>query len=454
MKCIAAISTAPAPGGIGIVRISGDDAFLIADKIFVSVSGKKAQDMKGYTAAFGRVQDKDGNKVDDAVLLVFRGTKSYTGENTAEISCHGGLFLTRKILKLAIEAGAAPAAAGEFTKRAFLNGKMDLTGAEAVMQLISANGEQALKAAVAGSDGMLTKRIEEIKDKLIEIAAHLTAWADFPEEDVPEVTDTELLSGLEECRVNLEKLVSEFSKGKIMREGIPTVIAGRANAGKSTLMNLLSGYERSIVTMYEGTTRDIVEESIRIGDVILNVADTAGIRETDDPVEKIGVEAAKKRVETSQLVLAVFDSSKPLEKGDIEFINSLKGSPAVAVINKTDLESRIDTGLIESSFSHTVYISAKNRTGIDELENSIKEITEIESLDPSAGMIFTERQRAEAVSALSGIEEALGALKMGITLDAITVCIEGALDALYNLTGEKASEDIIDNVFSTFCVGK
>lgn len=454
MKSIAAISTALGAGGISIIRISGDDAVSVADKVFISISGKKIADMNGYQAALGYAVDVDGNKIDDVLALNFSGPKSYTGENVVELSCHGGIYVTRKLLGAVITAGAAPAGAGEFTKRAFLNGKLDLTQAEAVAGLLSANGEQALKAAVAGGDGVLTKRIEKIKREIISIASHLSAWADFPEEDVPEVDEQTLIGDLQKEEARLLQLLNDFGKGKIMREGIPTVIAGRANAGKSTLMNLLSGEERSIVTEFEGTTRDIVEESISLGDVILNIADTAGLRDTVDPVERIGVEAAKKRIEASQLILAVFDSSRKLDKDDFEFINSLNKKRTIAIINKTDLESQIDINAIENEFQHIVYISAINSTDTKDLLNAVKVITDTKDFDPSSGILFTERQKSEVKSALLSITEAREVLQAGMTLDAVTICVESALNSLYNLTGEKASENIIDEVFSEFCVGK
>lgn len=453
-RTIAAISTAAAPGGIGIVRISGPRARETADRVFRAKSGKPVREMKGYTAAFGGVFTAEGEKLDDVVALVFAAPRSYTGEDVVELSCHGGLYVTKRLLQEVLAAGASPAGAGEFTRRAFLHGKMDLTQAEAVMQLIGASGEQAARAAEAGSSGLLSKKIGAVRERLTELAAHLAAWADFPEEDVPQVEQGALLDRLAKTESALASLLSGFDRGKIYREGLETVIAGRPNAGKSTLMNLLSGCERSIVTQYAGTTRDVVEETVLLGGVPLRLADTAGIRETDDPVESIGVEAAKKRVKTAQLVLAVFDSSQELGKEDMELIESLQGLYAVAVVNKTDLPSRIDMDRIRESFQYVACISAASGDGLEELREQVSDLLDTKQFDPADGVLFTERQRNDVQTAKQAVMEAKNALQLGMTLDAVTVCVEDALTALYALTGERVSEEIVDQVFEQFCVGK
>lgn len=453
-RTIAAISTAAAPGGIGIVRISGPRARETADQVFRAKSGKPVREMKGYTAAFGGVFTAEGEKLDDVVALVFAAPRSYTGEDVVELSCHGGLYVTKRLLQEVLAAGASPAGAGEFTRRAFLHGKMDLTQAEAVMQLIGASGEQAARVAEAGSSGLLSKKIGAVRERLTELAAHLAAWADFPEEDVPQVEQGALLDRLAETESALASLLSGFDRGKIYREGLETVIAGRPNAGKSTLMNLLSGCERSIVTQYAGTTRDVVEETVLLGGVPLRLADTAGIRETDDPVESIGVEAAKRRVKTAQLVLAVFDSSQELGKEDMELIESLQGLYAVAVVNKTDLPSRIDMDRIRESFQYVACISAASGDGLEELREQVSDLLDTKQFDPADGVLFTERQRNGVQTAKQAVMEAKNALQLGMTLDAVTVCVEDALTALYALTGERVSEEIVDQVFEQFCVGK
>lgn len=454
METIAAISTALATGGVGMIRISGDSAITIAERIFVSRSGRKLEELQGYQAVYGTAYDLNEERIDDVVALVFRNPKSYTGENVVELSCHGGVYIMTRLLQAVLSAGAIPAAAGEFTKRAFLNGKMDLAEAEAVMQLISAKGEQALKAALAGNSGVLSGKIGKVRNAIQTIASHLTAWIDFPEEDVPAVDRNELQRQLTYIESKLQGLEEQYDKGKIMREGIPTVIAGKANAGKSTLMNLLSGTERSIVTEYEGTTRDIVEENVLLGDTILKIADTAGIRETEDPVEIIGVNAARKKIEEAQLVFAVFDASRDLDEDDFKFIRSLDRHRTIALINKTDLEMHIDIKKLESFFRTIILISAKNEEGMEALEMAVRELTNTIDFDASSGVLFTERQRQEVQKAHKNIREAIEILAAGMTYDAVTVCVEAALECLFKLTGEKVSENVIDEVFSTFCVGK
>ena len=453
-KTIAAISTAPAPGGIGIVRISGRDALAVGDRVFRGIRGRALSQMQGYTAQLGEAVDQDGQRLDQVVALVYRAPKSYTGEDVVELSCHGGLYITRRLLQAVLDAGASPAGPGEFTRQAFLNGKIDLAQAEAVMSVISASGEQALKAAQAGSTGALSRRISGIRTELYEQAAHLAAWADFPEEDVPQVEEHQLLEAIRRGERELSSLLESFERGRAFREGLATVIAGRPNAGKSTLMNLLSGTQRSIVTQYAGTTRDVVEETVLLGGVPLRLADTAGLRDTDDPVESIGVEAARERLRTAQLVLAVFDSSQTLEKEDFFLMDALQGVPSIAVINKTDLPAAVDLDAIRSRFEHVVFLSAATGEGIEGLEKELSEILDTEDFHPQEGVLFTQRQRADAQSALYSLQEGETALPAAITLDAVTVCVEDALIALAALTGEHVSEEIVDRVFEEFCVGK
>ena len=452
-KTVAAISTANGIGGLGVIRISGENALSVAESIFRTASGKKISEMKGYTAAYGKIYDET-ELIDEAVVLVFREPHSYTGEDVVEISCHGGLYVTKQVLRAVLKNGAEPAQAGEFTKRAFLNGKMGLTEAEAVMDIISARGAQSAKAALSCMEGRLRKRIDSVRDSLINIAAHLSAWADYPEEDIPEVDTDNLERTLEQCRSELAALLKSYDAGKIMREGVDTVIAGRPNVGKSTIMNLLSGCERSIVTNVPGTTRDVIEETVILGEIPLRLSDTAGIRATDDPVEKIGVERAKDRILKAGLVLAVFDSSRPLSEDDKILINLLPDANAIAVINKTDLPTELDTEYIKSKIDHVVFISALEGNGAEELEAQVAEMVGTSELDASQGILATERQRSSAESAMKAVYEAEEALKLGITLDAVTVIIEEAINHLLELTGERVTEAVVSQVFSHFCVGK
>ena len=450
---IAAIATAQAPGGIGVVRISGLEALTVADCIFSAATGAKLTESHGYRAHFGHVRDHEG-EFDEAVALVFRAPKSYTGENVAEISCHGGVYLAQRLLRAALGAGAKLAGPGEFTRRAFLNGKIGLTQAEAVMDLIGAQGEAAAKAALYAHEGALARKIDAVRAKLLDAAAHLTAWADFPDEEVPEVTEDELTERLGEVCESLSGLLRQFDAGRAIREGVETVILGRPNVGKSTLMNLLSGCERSIVTDVAGTTRDVVEETVRVGDVLLRLADTAGLRETDDPVERIGVDRARKRLSTAGLVLAVFDGSQPLGEEDFALLDSVCDRPAIAVVNKEDLSLKIDLSAIQKKITHIVTISAANQSGLDSLTDTIAQVLGTSQLSPDEGMLCTERQRESAARAQSFAAEALQSVKSGFTFDAVTVLVESAMDALLELTGEKTSEAVVDAVFSHFCVGK
>ncbi len=450
---IAAIATAQAPGAIGVVRISGEGAADIAARIFKPFSGSSLTASKGYRAHFGELTDGAG-AFDTGIATVFRAPRSYTGEDVVEISCHGGLYMTRRLLRAALDQGAALAQPGEFTRRAFLNGKMSLTSAEAVMELIGAQGALAASAAKAASEGALQRKITGVRAELTDAAAHLTAWADFPDEEVPEVTGAELEQRLASALQALDGLLNQFEAGKVLREGVDTVILGRPNVGKSTLMNLLSGCERSIVTAIPGTTRDVVEESVKLGEIVLRLADTAGLRDTDDPVERIGVDRARQRMDTAGLVLAVFDGASPLDGEDLRLLEQIGTRPAVAVINKGDLTEVIDAAYIQARVPYTVRISAAAQRGVAELTEAVAQVLGTTSIQPDEGMLFTERQRQAATRARNAAAEALDALYMGMTFDAITVSVEEAIGALLELTGESVSESVVDAVFSQFCVGK
>ena len=453
MSTIAAISTAQGQGGIGVIRVSGEQAFTIVDKIFKSVSGKKIMEIKGYTALFGHIYNNE-EVLDEAVVLKYVAPKSFTGENVVEISCHGGMYITKEVLNAVIMAGASLAEPGEFTKRAYLNGKMDLTEAESVMDIISAKSKSAARAALFVKDGALFKKSQQVKQLLLDKAAHLSAWADYPEEDIPEVSEDSIMEAIEESISILEKLLSTYDMGQVVKEGIDTVIAGRPNAGKSTLMNLLVGREKSIVTNIAGTTRDVGEDTVLVGNVMLKLSDTAGIRDTDNEIEKIGVQKTFDKINGAGLVIALFDNNEELNSEDIDLINKIKDMPCIAVINKIDLEDKVDKKYITDNIENVVYISAKQQDNIDELKNMIEKIAGTEDFDPSAGIIANERQRNAIRNAVNSLYEAKESLAMGMTMDAITVSLQETIDYLLELTGEKAGEEIVDSVFHNFCVGK
>lgn len=453
MSTIAAISTGMAAGGIGIVRISGENAIKIADSIFSSVSGKKIADIPGYCALYGKAVD-GGDVLDTVIALLFRAPKSYTGEDVVEISCHGGLYVTKRVLRAALSAGAVPAQAGEFTKRAFLNGKMDLTGAESVMNIISAQGEEAEKIALGILEGGLFKEIKKISDKLLYDMALLSAWVDYPYEEIEELSSENLGGDIRFAVKSLEKLINNYDAGKIIIEGVDAAIVGKPNVGKSTLMNLLSGTDRSIVTEIEGTTRDIVEDTVTLGGVVLRLSDTAGVRQTDDAVESIGVERAVKRLENAQLVLAVFDASRPLSDDDRRLISLCRGKRAIGIINKTDLVKNYLTDELKDNFEKLVFISAKTGEGKDDLTNAVESVLGTANFDPGAAALINERQLGCCKDALKALNEAEDALFSGLTMDAVTVCLDSAVENLLALTGEKATESVVNEIFAHFCVGK
>lgn len=322
------------------------------------------------------------------------------------------------------------------------------------MDLISAQGSHSAQAALSAREGAVYRKIHGVVDQLLGISAGLAAWTDYPDEDIEEVSDENLKNSLQKACDDMEKILRDYDTGKILREGIDTVIVGRPNVGKSTLMNLLSGTQKSIVTQIPGTTRDIVEDTIQLGDVILNLADTAGLRETDDPVEKVGVELANQRLNTSYLVLAVFDSSDVLNDEDKELLEKIKDRPVIAVINKSDLERRADVEYIRQRVPYVVEISAASGEGVDALSAALFDLLSLSKVDTSAGVIANERQRACVMEALSTMRQGLGALLAGETLDAVGVCIDSSIDSLLSLTGEKATEAVVEQVFSRFCVGK
>lgn len=457
MSTICAVSTPLAQGGLSVIRISGENAIDIASRIFVPFGDKQVSDMQGHTCAYGKVIDPTENRqIDDAVLTVFIAPKSYTGENTAEISCHGGVYITKEVLRICIAQGAVLAERGEFTKRAFLNGKLSLTQAESVMELISAQGEYALRSANLTREGRLFKEISASAKELVRILGELAAWVDYPEEDLPDIEETALSVSLTQILNVLDRILADYDNGMLLRNGVDTVIAGKPNVGKSTLMNMLLGYDRSIVTDIAGTTRDVIEETARLGELTLKLSDTAGIRDTDNKVEQLGVELARKRLENCMLVMAVFDTSRPLDDEDTElldYVEQLK-KHLIVILNKSDLTSCIDSEQLKKYSPHIITISAKFNEGREEIQKITEEIFSLNNYNPDSTVFANERQKSCAETARKYLKQALDALKMGATLDAVTVTIDYATNALLELTGEKASEAVVNEVFSKFCVGK
>lgn len=459
MDTIAAISTPQGVGGIGVVRISGSNALSVADKIFVPYSMKKdgvksLSDMKGYTAKYGKITDS-GEFIDDAVVLVFRAPHSYTGEDVVEISCHGGMYITRRVLRLVLENGALPAEPGEFTKRAFLNGKMDLSQAEAVMDLISAKGERANKIAFSMREGSLGKKIGKIKEILLDILARLSVWSDYPEDgDIPQIDSKMLKKSLFEVESQISDMIKGYDACKILKEGVKTAIIGRPNVGKSTLMNYLSGHEKSIVTNIPGTTRDVIEESVMLGDIPLLLIDTAGIRETDDIIEKIGVKKSREYMDISDITLLVLDSSSALSDEDRNLLKSCDKSKTIIILNKCDLKKMIDTNELLTFSDKIVELSAINGSGTEKLKEIIENMIGISEIEPSDVVISSERQLNSLKKVKEIIEKSIEETNFGMTLDAITVLLQDAMEILMNFTGENASEEIVNRVFEKFCVGK
>lgn len=452
-ETVCAIATPPAVGGISVVRISGERAFDIAAKVFKPVSGKKITEMRGYTAAYGQIYD-DGKYIDDGVILVFRAPHSYTGEDVCEISCHGGIYVTRRLLTACLKAGAGPAGAGEFTKRALLNGKMSLTQAEAVADIISAQGEQSLACSNVQREGALFRRAEKISEMILEISAQISAWIDYPDDDTPAVTEEWLVEKITAVESELDELLADYDTGRIIREGISCAIVGKPNVGKSTIMNALLGHRRSIVSDIAGTTRDVVEETANIEGAVLRLCDCAGIRETEDEVEKIGVELALEKLRNADIVLAVFDGSTELSDEDRRLFGLLKNKKVVAVVNKSDLETKLDFEELKSRFGEVVQITAKDEKSAEILGREIIKRLNLANFNADAGFIANERQRACVLRAADEVNEASLAVRLGVTPDAIGVSLEQALDAIYELSGKRASEEVIAGVFERFCVGK
>ena len=443
-RTIAAIATPLGEGGIGVIRISGSDAINVADRCFAAFSGEKLSSLSGYQASYGKVFDCDGNTLDDAVALVFKAPKSYTGEDVVEISVHGGSVIIKQVLRRVLECGAAMASGGEFTKRAFLNGKLDLTKAESVMGLISARNDAAAKISRGAREGRISRDTEDILNKLLETAASLAAFADYPDEDIPNLNEEIFSRLLGECYEKCQKLISTYDMGRIIREGVNCAIVGKPNVGKSTLMNMLCGSDRSIVTDIAGTTRDVVENVVTIGDITLNLADTAGIRESDDTVEKIGVERAKKAIEGADIVLFLMDSATPETPEEIELYKEISTKKHLRVENKEDIKSFPRVADIS--------IEAKTGKGIEELIDMMLDKLDIEKI-ATAVPLTSERHLHAVKTAIEAIESAIDNF-YAVPIDCTSVDVKSAYRALAELTGEDVDENIVNEIFSRFCVGK
>lgn len=450
---IAAISTPFAQGGIGVIRISGPEAKGIASKVFKSACAKSILHMQGYRAMFGHVFDEDG-EIDEAILLNFNAPHSYTGEDVIEISVHSGLYILKRVLRAVINAGAKLAEGGEFTKRAFLNGKISLTQAESVMDLISAQSGQAAHAALMAKEGAIFEQIYKIKGELLDLIAHISAWIDYPEEDIIDISKEEIKNVILNVKDCLKKLESTFDVGKILKEGINTVIIGKPNVGKSTLMNLLVGTTKSIVTDIPGTTRDVIEENILLDDVMLNIFDTAGIRDTLDLVEKQGVYLAQQKIEVADIILAVFDNSREFDEEDESVINQLDANKTIAIINKIDLVCKLDVNKIVNKIPNVIMVEGNNIKSKEIISAAVKQVLNLKNIDPSAVIISNERQLFCIKNAIKNIGDVLNSIENNYTYDAIAVSIEAVIDSLLELTGEQVSESVVNKVFAKFCVGK
>ena len=455
---IAAIATAPGAGGIAIVRLSGPESYEVAAKVFRPANpAKKVADAKGYTAMFGAFVEGE-EAFDEGVALFFRAPHSYTGEDVVELSCHGGSAVARRLVEACIaavySAGASPAAPGEYTRRAFLNGKLSLTQAEAVMDIISADGRQGAALANASLNGALARKIAAQKDALTALQAHLAAWVDFPEEDVPELSQSHLCDVLGGVEQELDALIQSYDAGAVLREGVDCAIVGKPNAGKSTLLNLLAGFDRAIVTPVAGTTRDVVEQAVQLGDVRLNLFDTAGLRQTEDEIEAEGIRRSWKKLDEAGLILAVFDGSERPTREDMELAQRCGGRPAIALVNKEDKPTRFDAELIAPYFAMVLPVCCQEEGARKVIAAAVARLLGTNQIDPHAASLSGQRQLSAALRARDAVAGALDAAADGFGLDAVSVCVDDALDALCDLTGENASEAVIEQVFERFCVGK
>ena len=442
-ETISAIATAAGLSGVGIIRLSGEDSIKIAEKIFISANHKKISDFEDRKIIFGHIKNFDGKIIDEVIILLMRAPKSYTKENVVEIQCHGGSEVLREILNLTFEAGARPAERGEFTKRAFLNGRIDLTQAQAVLDVIQAKNSAALNIAQNRLNGKISKKIREIRQKILNVLAHIDALIDFPEDEVDEIfleeIDEKISAQIEELKIFLKN----YRQGKILREGLSTAIIGKPNVGKSSLLNYLTDSERAIVTEIPGTTRDIIEEFINVGGIPLKIIDTAGIRNSGDFVEKIGINRAKEIAKNAELVLALFDISSELSEEDEEIFKILR-SDSIILLTKCDLPQK--------NFMNGIKISTKTGEGIDELLAEISK--KVGKIDYEMNFVNDEREADILRRAIKNLENARETIKNNVGIDFVAIDLRAALELFGEITGESVTEDVINEIFSKFCIGK
>ena len=453
---ICAISTAIGEGGIAIIRVSGDKALDIVSKIFKPKNGKDIKDMKSYTMRYGHIIDINNEElIDEVIISYMKGPRSFTAEDTVEINCHGGVTSTNKVLETVIKAGARLAEPGEFTKRAFLNGRIDLSQAEAVMDLITAKTELAMKSALMQSNGSLSQRINKLNEYLLNVLALIEYAVDFTEDDeeIDPTIPIRVKESLEKAHEDIYKLLKSADEGKIIRDGLSLAIVGKPNVGKSSLLNILLKEKRAIVTDVAGTTRDVIEEYINLDGIPVKIIDTAGIRETDDIVEKIGVEKSREKIDEADLVLLVLDSSRELEKEDKEIIDVIKNKKSIVLLNKIDLHTKIDNSIL-NNFENIIKISAKEDIGIDGLKNEIKNMFFSGKIDSESLIISNSRHKQALIRAGENCNEALIRLNNNEYLDLISIFVTAALKALGEITGSELEEDLVNKIFREFCCGK
>ena len=453
---IAAIATAMGNSGIGIVRISGDEAVEIADRIFKLKGGKeKLADQKSHTIHYGFVFDGE-EVIDEVLVMLMKGPRSFTAEDTVEIDCHGGMLVTRRILEAVLKAGARLADPGEFTKRAFLNGRIDLSQAEAVIDVINAKNEYALKSSVGQLRGSVSKRIKDLREKIIFEIAFIESALDDPEHISLDGYGEKLMNIVEDMSLELCKLIKSSSNGRVVSEGVKTVILGKPNAGKSSLMNVLVGEDRAIVTDIAGTTRDILEEHIYLQGISLNVVDTAGIRDTDDVVEKIGVTRAMSAAEDADLIIYVVDGSRELDENDYQIMEFIKDRKAVVLLNKSDLEQVVSIDEIMEKSGHAVIaISAKKESGIDKLEEEIKSLFYEGEIDFNDQVMITNVRHAQALrEAYDSILMVKRSIEDEMPEDFYSIDLMNAYEKLGLIIGESVEDDLVNEIFSKFCMGK